>query len=224
MKRLAAPALLGALLLLTACRHDGRDLAAPNQNNRTILPTTTIDPDSAEPGDTVGLGNGTGDTLPAEDLGGDDQGGDVQELGMYIELPFDSDTVIQDQYTCNGANVSPAIRWFNLPEGTVEVAIQVTDLESDSYVHWVIAGLDPASGGIGEGEVPIGAVQATNSAGTIGYTGPCPPHGETHNYLFEVSALDQQIELPNGTDADTLMQAIGAATIDSYGDSGTVTR
>lgn len=224
MKRLAAPALLGALLLLSACKHDGRELAPPNSNDRSILPTTSVDPDAAVASDSSDDGFGTGDTLPAEDLGGGDQGGDVETLGMYIDLPFESDTAIPSQFTCDGANVSPAITWHNLPEGTVEVAIQMTDLEAENYVHWVITGLDPAKGGIGEGEVPLGAIQATNSAGSIAYTGPCPPKGETHNYLFEVSALDQQIDLPNGTDAATLVDAIGAATIDSYGDSGTVTR
>ena len=224
MRRLTAPVLLGAGLLLVACSHDGRALAPPNQHNQSILPSTTAVTTTAG-GGLGGLDNapGTDDTLPGENLGSD-TGGTIESLGMYIDLPFDSDTAIQTKYTCDGGSISPAIQWHDLPSGTVEVAIQVTDLEAENYVHWVIAGLDPATGGIAEGAVPTGAVQATNSKGTIGYTGPCPPAGETHNYLFEVDALDQQTELPNGTDSTTMLQAIGAATIEAASDSGTVKR
>jgi hypothetical protein len=144
--------------------------------------------------------------------------------GMTMTIPFSEGEAIPAKYTCDGQNVAPAITWANLPEGTVEVAIQVIDLEADDYTHWIISGLKPTSGGLLEGVVPTGAIQAKNSKGTIGYTGPCPPKGTLHNYLFEVDALDSHVSLTNGVDPDTALQAIGAATIQSASVSGTVKR
>lgn len=194
---------------LVSCAGDGRGLGSPNEHNQSIIrSTTTVAESTSEAG-------GGDDSLP---------GGTDEQLGMRIVLPFDSDTPIPGKYTCDGANVSPPIGWSDLPAGTVEVAIQVTDIEADGYVHWVIAGLDPKSGGIGEGRVPVGAIQATNSAGTVGYSGPCPPKGTTHNYLFEVDALDRHLTLANGVSADTLIQAIADAELQAASDSGNVTR
>ena len=228
------PALLivgfASVLALVGCRQDGRDLAPERPTGtQSIIPTTTLDPASTD----FGAGNGDGDgdlvveTLPGEDLGedlGGDTGGFIEEdYSMSVALPFNQGEPIAVQYTCDGENLSPSVDWFDLPEGTIEVAIEVTDLQAPDYVHWIIAGLDPAIGHLEDGEVPVGAIQATNSNGDIGYTGPCPPPGVTHTYLVQLSALDRTIDLADGADADALRQAIGAATIESVSESGTVT-
>ena len=70
-----------------------------------------------------------------------------------------------------------------------------------------------------EGDVPLGAVQATNSFGFVGYGGPCPPAGDaTHIYRLTLYALNQQNELADGTPAAELLDfiedvAIGAADL-----------
>ena len=143
---------------------------------------------------------------------------------MTATLPFAEGGAIPAGFTCDGKNVSPAINWAGVPEGTVEIAIQVVDLETDDYTHWVITGLQPAAGGVAEGVVPVGAVQAKNSKGTLGYTGPCPPKGTLHNYLYEVDALDSHVTIGSGTDPDSALQAIGAATIQSASVTGTYQR
>jgi len=75
--------------------------------------------------------------------------------------------------------------------------------------------LDPAKGGIGAGEVPEGARQGRNDFGTIGYRGPCPPHGHgAHPYHFVLLALPQPVPLPDGVPIADLHRAASAATLD----------
>jgi len=200
---------VSASLVAASCARDGRGLGSPNDNNASIIreTTTTVD------GDNLGsiYDDFAGETLPSEE-----EGEGMSELGgMTMTLPFEPDTAIPVKYTCDGQNVSPAITWADLPVDTVEVAIQVIDLDAENYTHWVITGLRPETGGIAEGSVPMGSVQAKNSKGTIGYTGPCPPKGSSRSYLFEVMALDRRIPLLTGADPDDLMEAIGEATIES---------
>jgi phosphatidylethanolamine-binding protein (PEBP) family uncharacterized protein len=76
------------------------------------------------------------------------------------------------------------------------------DPDADDFVHWVIAGLDPASNGVAEGEVPDGAVETDNGFGEPGWAGPCPPEGSgVHHYEFELIALGTPLELDTGLDA-----------------------
>ena len=44
--------------------------------------------------------------------------------------------------------------------------------------------------------------------GIIGYTGPCPPQGETHRYQFKVYGLDAMLALPAGLDKHALVAAM----------------
>jgi len=214
LARRATVAALASALFLAACASDGRSLGSANDNDRSIVKDTTPDTEAI-----------SDDLFSDETLPGDEElDSMLDDGGIMMTTPFEVDAPIPTKYTCDGQNISPAITWEGLPEGTVEVAIQVIDLEAENYTHWVIAGLKPEAGGIKEGEVPLGAIQAMNSNGTIGYTGPCPPKGSTHNYLFEVDALDSHINLPTGTDADTMLQAVGAATVQSASTSGSVTR
>ena len=64
--------------------------------------------------------------------------------------------------------------------------------------------------------MPLGAVQATNSFGTVGWSGPCPPEGEpAHTYRVTMYALNQQVELADGTPADELLDFIEQVAIAS---------
>jgi Raf kinase inhibitor-like YbhB/YbcL family protein len=107
--------------------------------------------------------------------------------------------------------VSPAVSWSNVPDGTVEIALIMTDPDASGFVHWVIAGLDPATGGIPEGSVPVDAIQAVNGFGDVGYGGPCPPG--THSYVVDIYAVGQQLELGNGGPAADLIIAIESSAI-----------
>jgi phosphatidylethanolamine-binding protein (PEBP) family uncharacterized protein len=84
----------------------------------------------------------------------------------------------------------------------------MTDLDLPGFVHWVMAGIDPMSTGLGEGEVPEFASVGVNGMGRTAYSGPCPPVGETHRYQVTVYLLAQRTELGDGADGADLLAAV----------------
>lgn len=128
---------------------------------------------------------------------------------FQLATPFGETTNIQKQYSCEGANLSPPLSWTGVPEGTKELALVVTDPDAGGFVHWVLAGLDPAIvTEIRENTVPSSASQALNSHGTVGWYGPCPPKGQTHHYDFTLYALNEASGVTPGEAADAAVAAI----------------
>ncbi|MEO1062492.1 MAG: YbhB/YbcL family Raf kinase inhibitor-like protein [Actinomycetota bacterium] len=146
-----------------------------------------------------------------------DAGEDVvlPEGGFAIASPaFDDQGLIPPRYSLNdGSNVSPPLSWGSPPEGTAELALVVTDVAEGGAVHWVLAGLDPTSVGIEEGQVPPGAIQGLNDFSVQGWTGPAPVDGTLHTYLFTLYALAEPVDLPDGSAAADLLTRIDAVTI-----------
>lgn len=142
----------------------------------------------------------------------------VEEFSL--SAPWVDGASIERRYTCDGANISPAVSWGGVPPGTVEIAIAMVDDSSVSddepFVHWVIGGLDPAEIALVEGDTPPGAIQALNFFGDVGYGGPCPPPGEPgHLYRLTAYALNQQLELADGDGATEFLDTIATLTIGS---------
>jgi Raf kinase inhibitor-like YbhB/YbcL family protein len=83
-----------------------------------------------------------------------------------------------------------------------------------SYTPWIIWNLPAVSvipAGIPRQGIvidPIAAVQGVNDKGEIGYTGPCPPHGEMIRYQFKVYGLDRMLDLKSGSDKHELVSAM----------------
>jgi Raf kinase inhibitor-like YbhB/YbcL family protein len=190
-----ASAVTLGLLTLVACSSDGRTLrpAGPKQT-LSIITTTTAAPTT------------TGAAL---------QPGS----GFVASAPWTEGGFIDAQYTCKGADTSPAISWTGVPDNTQELAISLVDLDASDFVHWVVAGLDPASTGIAAGRVPTGAVQAANGFGESKYSGPCPPDGE-HKYLLTVYALGARSNLADGVAGATAIEQLRAGALASAPVSG----
>jgi Raf kinase inhibitor-like YbhB/YbcL family protein len=109
---------------------------------------------------------------------------------------FDNAHAIPPRHTCDGDDVSPPLRWTNVPEGARSLALVVDDPDAPSgvFTHWVAWDLDPAADGLDEGE-PAPS-EGRNDFGSTGYRGPCPPPGHgRHRYVFRLFALDAELGL-----------------------------
>ncbi len=104
---------------------------------------------------------------------------------------------LKDNPNCLGENVSPALSWSNVPEGTKSFAVMMIDPEGRGGLgvnHWVAYGIPASVTGFAEGEASAASDKYVGGKSTQGlpvYTGPCTPPGTTvHHYTFVVIATD----------------------------------
>jgi Raf kinase inhibitor-like YbhB/YbcL family protein len=122
---------------------------------------------------------------------------------------FAANQPIPPEYTCDGAQKSPPLRWSNVPKGTRSIAVLVEDPDAPkgNFTHWLVTGIPPTATSLpAGGALPQGAMAAKNGKGETGYTGPCPPSGR-HRYFFRVYALDTTLGR-SPQNKDELMSAI----------------
>lgn len=123
--------------------------------------------------------------------------------------------VMPQRYTCaNPQAANPALSWAGAPQGTKSIALVFDDADAPitPYVYWIVFNIGPATSALPEGQLPPGARQARNSAGSAGYDAPCPGTS-SHGYRFTVYALNSVLNLPNGAPLEATWRAIAAATI-----------
>lgn len=119
---------------------------------------------------------------------------------------------------CNGQNISPSLQWNNVPAGTNSFAVTMYDPDAQNgkgWWHWAVLNL-PATvtqlaanaGNPSANLLPNGAIQVRNSFGNVGYSGPCPPKGETHHYIVTVYALKNTLSLDSNSSYATVNEAI----------------
>ncbi len=118
---------------------------------------------------------------------------------------FDNQYVLNG-FGCKGGNVSPALKWSGLPEGTKSLALQVHDPDAPTgagFWHWTVYNIPATATGLARGAgnspdtLPAGAYGGStdfNDTGATGgngnYGGPCPPAGDApHHYNFTLYAL-----------------------------------
>ncbi len=120
---------------------------------------------------------------------------------------------IPSRYTCDGANVSPPLRVTGVPSGARQLAVLVEDPDApgSTFVHWVAWGIDASHPTLAEGEAPPGT--GVNGFGKRGYSGPCPPKGAPHRYLFTVFALSRPLALSPGASADDLRKELSGTVL-----------
>lgn len=128
---------------------------------------------------------------------------------------FAAGGMISARYTCDGANLSPELRWKDAPAGTQSLALIADDPDAPAgtWTHWLLWNLPPQATLLPEGVPPAetlasGARQGRNDFRRLGYGGPCPPPGKAHRYIFRLYALDTRLELKPGAGRHELDGAI----------------
>jgi Raf kinase inhibitor-like YbhB/YbcL family protein len=104
---------------------------------------------------------------------------------------FQNSQPIPTQFSCDGANQSPALKWSEPPAGTKSFALVIDDPDAPggTFRHWGAYDIPASARSIASGQ-RIGT-EVNNDKGTLGYTGPCPPRGHgPHHYHFRLFALD----------------------------------
>ena len=133
----------------------------------------------------------------------------VADLKVSSEA-FEDHGRIPERHTSDGEDVSPAVSWSGAPEGTKSFALVVHDPDAplvDGFTHWVLYNIPAETTELEEGSHAGTAGQ--NSAGNAGYNGPAPPPGHgPHHYFFWVYALDDELDLPEGLDRQSLLERI----------------
>jgi Raf kinase inhibitor-like YbhB/YbcL family protein len=137
---------------------------------------------------------------------------------MSLELSstaFQQGTAIPKQYTGDGADRSPPLRWSEPPTGTKSFALICDDPDAPrgTWVHWVLFNLPGQTPELEEGmpttaTLPSGAKQGKNDFGNLGYGGPAPPRGKPHRYFFKLYALAAEVDLPAGATRAQLEEAM----------------
>ena len=137
---------------------------------------------------------------------------------------FAPNGAIPIKFTCEDDDLSPALEWSGVPQGTKSLALIVDDPDAPDpkapkmvYVHWVLYNIPPSATGLAEGmkadRLPKGTREARNDWNNLGYGGPCPPIGR-HRYFFKLYALDTTLTLSQPSKAD-LEKAIKGHVVDS---------
>ena len=125
---------------------------------------------------------------------------------------FRAGAPIPQRFTCDGAGLSPPLRWTASPRRARALALQVVDVSTPNrFVHWLAWGMSPRSRGLAAGARP--PKQGRNDFGRIGWGGPCPPVGTTHRYVFTLYALVNPLRLRNGATAQEFRRALRSANM-----------
>ncbi len=111
---------------------------------------------------------------------------------------FENGKRIPVEYTCDGANASPELKWsFTGKVKSFAVTCTDPDAPGGTFVHWLIYNI-PADArvlprGMSSAPRQPEGIQGYADFGSVGYGGPCPPPGKPHRYYFTVYALDIHI-------------------------------
>ncbi|HYG41055.1 MAG TPA: YbhB/YbcL family Raf kinase inhibitor-like protein [Cytophagales bacterium] len=135
---------------------------------------------------------------------------------MEITSPaFKNGEKVPKQFTCEGININPSLKFSNVPAEAKSLVLLVEDPDADAkpWVHWLVYNIPPQCGGFEEDSIPKGAIQGICNGGTYGYEGPCPPD-RLHNYMFKLYAIDKILDVPESADRKAILKEIEGHVVD----------
>jgi Raf kinase inhibitor-like YbhB/YbcL family protein len=129
--------------------------------------------------------------------GGAEEGSTAMALKLTSDA-FEHQQPIPRLYTCEGDDVSPALKWSGVPAKARSLVLIEDDPDAPdpaaprmTWVHWILYNLPPDSSGLAKGvkDLPSGTLEGLNDWKRTGYGGPCPPIGR-HRYFHKLYVLD----------------------------------
>jgi Raf kinase inhibitor-like YbhB/YbcL family protein len=134
---------------------------------------------------------------------------------MIIESVFEAQQPIPAQYTCDGENVSPPLKFLQVPSGAKSLVLIMDDPDAPrgTFDHWIVWNLPPNLSGLTEGAKEFTRLSPSPKQGINGfrksfYQGPCPPAGKPHHYHFKLYALNTQLSIPEGSTKQVVEKAM----------------
>lgn len=105
---------------------------------------------------------------------------------------FEDGGMIPENCTCDGTNWSPALQWGGAPLNTHSFVLILDDPDAPkgTFTHWLLFDIAKAVQTLDAGR-PVVGIAGINDFQEPGYSGPCPPPGDSaHTYRFTLYALD----------------------------------
>lgn len=122
------------------------------------------------------------------------------------------------EFTCDGAGVSPPLRWSNPPAGTREFALLMTTLPGDGTTkwNWVLHGVPASTAVLDRASSDVGTSGVGSDGPLPGYQPPCSQGPGAKTYTFTLYALSAAPVVPAGrVTGPVLTAAIAPLTLSS---------
>lgn len=207
MERLLTMTVSAALMLmltLTGCGGSSSTSRSSSTSSTTASAATGTQTSTGAPGSTPNNAQAAKTGASSEHF--------PKEVLLVSSPVFKTGSTIPALYTCDGADISPPLRWRAVPHGTAEMALFVIDSQSIStgkpLIYWAVAGLHPTLAGLPTGKLPSGAVVGRNSLGQARYT-VCPAkNGGLRHYVVGLFALQHSTSVAPGFNASALFATV----------------
>jgi Raf kinase inhibitor-like YbhB/YbcL family protein len=120
---------------------------------------------------------------------------------------FEEGGKIPSKYSCDGSNFNPPLKIKEFPTATQTFALILEDPDAPggSFIHWLCWNIPPVED---ISENSTAGIQGKNSTGKNSYSGPCPPAGKPHHYVFNIYALDIKLDLDKNSSRSELEKAM----------------
>jgi Raf kinase inhibitor-like YbhB/YbcL family protein len=134
---------------------------------------------------------------------------------LLTSTAFEEGQPIPLDFTGEGRNASPQLKWSDPPKGTKSFALICEDPDAPrgTFTHWVIFNIPAESRELPEGMphqegLANGTRQGRNDFGKLGYNGPRPPEGKPHRYCFTLFALNRKLNVVGSDTKDHVVKAM----------------
>ncbi|SDZ93853.1 hypothetical protein SAMN04488065_1326 [Haloplanus vescus] len=139
---------------------------------------------------------------------------------MELSSPaFDDGGPIPVAYGYTERNVNPPLELAGVPDDAETLALVVDDPDAVEpagkvWIHWLVWNVNPTRKRIPEdwSTDSATATEGENDYEEVGYGGPNPPDRE-HTYRFRLFALDDTLDVPEGSSLDRLEQAMAGHVV-----------